>query len=121
MAQWIAFDSETASAVRQKTQGEVCVAEGDALSAALGSDVPVIAVLPAAAAGASLLLSVRHNRTTDESAGGVVEAAAAEAGEQDRRARISYVPTGFLGLSDAPVYEEEEPRPKKSWWRRLTE
>jgi hypothetical protein len=28
----------------------------------------------------------------------------------------AYEATGFLGLDDTPVYEEEQPRP---WWKRL--
>lgn len=113
MTEWVAFDNQSIAVLQEKTQGDVYLAEGDALDAALSSDTPVIAMLPAAAPGRTLLLSVSRKSSAEAFAG-------ATAAGQPREEGVSYVPTGFLGLSDVPVYDEE-PQPKKSWWKRLTE
>jgi hypothetical protein len=33
---------------------------------------------------------------------------------------VAYEATGFLGLGDSPLYEEDlQPQPKKKWWRKI--
>ena len=113
MTLWTAFDEQSASLLQQKTQGNVQLASGDALSAALKAGTAALAVLPATTPGHALLITVSRNQGR--------AAAKPHAAPQTREEEheVSYVAGGFLGLSDEPVYEEEQPQPKKQWWKKL--
>lgn len=99
MTRWIAFDQQTATALATALPGaELASGAGDELDAALdaaAADVPVAVVTPAAAAGGeAVLITIRARRS------GQAEAEALEP--------VGYQAGGFLGLSDEPVFEDEE-------------
>jgi hypothetical protein len=98
MSRWIAFDEESTAAAACRTRMAVSFQRGDAMAFALSSGKPAIVVLPGARAGEVLLLSITRN-------------------VQPRSEPVAYEASGFLGLSDAPVYEEAPP--KKRWWQKI--
>lgn len=106
VTRWIAFDSDTADAIRKlfgDDSGEI--RSGDPLTAALELSKPSVVVLPSSIPGKALLAHFRLKTSS----------------VQASRPSIAYEPTGFLGLTDTPVFEEEvgqPPAPKKHWWER---
>ncbi|MBV8050566.1 MAG: hypothetical protein JOZ80_05225 [Acidobacteriaceae bacterium] len=101
MSRWIAFDRDTAEAIRQLFGDDPAeLRSGDPLKAALQLSKPCVAILPSSTPGKALLAHFRPGVPA------VVH--------------LSYEPTGFLGLSDTPIFEEEvQPAvPKKHWWQR---
>lgn len=101
MARWIAFDEESTAAVAAQTQAAVSFQRGDALDAALAGDKPALVILPDPA-GDVLLLQVRRNSPS----------------VLPNSDPVGYEATGFLGLIDEPVFEDEL-KPKKKWWQRF--
>lgn len=101
MARWIAFDEESTATVAAQTQAAVSFQRGDALDAALTAEKPAVVLLPGDSSNV-LLLQVRRNPS------------ALPAGDEP----VAFEATGFLGLHDEPVFEEE-PQQKKKWWQRL--
>jgi hypothetical protein len=99
MAEWIAFDDATVSALSARTLATVKLGTGNALEAALATDVPCMLLLPNQAGQAQVLTLRRFQTAPRESA-------------------PAYVATGFLGLLDEEVASEEE-TPPKSWWQKL--
>jgi hypothetical protein len=103
---WITFDQETCSSLRASRPQE-SVFEFPARSAleyALENSDAIVAVMPAGLNDTALVTFRR---------GKVPLLDGPPRGAQVTRA------TGFLGLVDEPVFQEEEGREKRSWWRRF--
>ena len=102
MPRWIVFDQVTASELRSRLpQAAVFEAPGRAaLEYALDNPRSVVTVLPPAPGNRSAIAVFRPGRT-----------------QTSQPAKASPVrATGFLGLNDASVLEEEAPE-KKKWWQ----
>jgi hypothetical protein len=101
---WIGFDEETATGIDQRIGcGPVQVEGGDALSFALSLTTASIVVLPSSTPGKLVLATIRKTPP---------KATPADAA-------VSFEPSGFLGLSDAPVFLDDSPPPaKRKWWQR---
>ena len=125
MPQWTTFDEETCSALRAKLPGETILElpATPAMEHALQRGDSAVAVLPVRGLGQAGIAVFRWNR---------IPAAAPPASEQPddlpapipqaetRRPSKEIRATGFLGLTDESVYEdEEESQEKKSWWKRF--
>ncbi len=101
MFRWIAFDPASAAAIVAASQtAPELHHRGDALSAALASDGPAVVLTPSSVAGRTLIAEIRRSASSDS------------------LRPIAYEVTGFLGLVDQPIYEEE-PEPPKKWWQKL--
>ncbi len=100
MTRWIVFDPQSAEAVAGAQLSPELHA-GDALGAALSSLKESVVVMPASDAERALVVRIRR-----------VPAAPAEP-------EAKYEATGFLGLMDAPVYEDDEPLKPKKWWQKI--
>jgi len=103
VSRWIAFDQDTADAIRKlfrEDSGEI--RSGDPLTAALELSKASVVVLPSSTPGKALLAYLRPKTPK----------------VQASRPSIAYEPAGFLGLSDTPVFEEQvqPPAPKNHWW-----
>ncbi len=94
MTQWIAFDQNSVDALTQSGRTEVQLGVGDALSVALETGAPAVALLPA---GDKVSVITVHRSSASPTA------------------PEKYIATGFLGLSDAPAGEDDE-RPAHPWW-----
>ncbi len=118
MVRWIAFDDETAEAVIGRfKRGAAEIREGEQpLEAALRYGRPSVLILPAKTAGRVLLVSLEPKTNVSSS----TKAPSTTTSKTQSQAPVRYQATGFLGLTDEPVFEEEpEPPPKKkSWWPR---
>ena len=91
---WIVFDDQTATAVDQRRgPGTAQIQTGDALRVALSLTTPGIIVLPTSGAGKAVL--ARFRPAPQRSAGS--------------RAAFTLEPSGFLGLSDVPVFLDDSP------------
>jgi hypothetical protein len=101
---WIAFDDQTAAGIDQHIgPGMAKVERGDALSFALSLTTASIVVLPSSTPGKLVLATIR--KTPPKAT--LVDAP------------MSFQPSGFLGLSDAPVFLDDSPPPaKRKWWQR---
>ena len=105
MTRWIVFDDETAEAVVSRfKRGAAEIQTGNALSAALNLQRSCLLVLPSVNPDQVLLATLRPT---------------SEVGEEPT---VRYEPSGFLGLSDEPVFTRPKPpqtvdvRAKKPWW-----
>jgi len=103
VSRWIAFDHDTADAIRKlfrEDSGEI--RSGDPLTAALQLSKPCVVILPSSTPGKALLTHLRLKTSKFPVS----------------PPSIAYEPAGFLGLSDTPVFEEEiqPPAPKNHWW-----
>ena len=96
MGRWVGFDEDTTAMLAQQTGVAAEFQRGDALRAAIRGRNNSVVLLPGEA-GQALLITVMHM-------------------VPDRP--MEYVATGFLGLMDEPVYDEE-PQPPKKWWQKL--
>lgn len=105
MPRWIVFDEDTASKLRSRLpQASVFEAPGRAaLEYALDSPKSVVTVLPSTHGNGSAVAVFRPGRTL--------------AAQPAKLSRVRA--TGFLGLSDESVFEEEQVPEKKKWWQRL--
>lgn len=111
MARWIAFDQQTSSLLRSSLAQGTTVetfARGP-VDYALAKPNAVVTLLPSAGDSNVGIAIFRWPR---ERFAKVVAAARPKAG----KTRV----TGFLGLSDE-VLMEDESQEKKSWWRRFWE
>jgi hypothetical protein len=105
MPRWIVFDQDTASKLRSRLpQASVFEAPGRAaLEYALDSPKSVVTVLPATPGNIAAVAVFRPERTP------------AASPEKPSRVRA----TGFLGLNDESVFEEEQVPEKGKWWQRF--
>src|SRR5690242_1686127 len=112
MPQWTALDEETSSALRSRLPEESVVEQpsSSALDYALNRNQTVVAVLPCRGFGQAGLAVIRWNSIPV-----IPPPAPAPAPTLSGKTRAS----GFLGLSDEPVFEEEDE--KKSWWKKFWE
>jgi hypothetical protein len=120
MARWIAFDQDTTSILRSTlAQGtRIDTLLRGPVDYALARPSAVIAVLPAAGANGLGIATFRRVRAA------VAQRAAAEqlrriVPAQPAAQRASTRATGFLGLSDEPVFDDEVVPEKKGWWRKF--
>lgn len=98
MSRWIAFDDQTAAAIKDRA-GSAELHSGDPLQFALNLATPSLVVLPSA--GKVLLARLRPIAKKKEP-------------------HIVFEASGFLGLSDNPVLLDDAPEPpKKKWWQRF--
>jgi hypothetical protein len=106
MVRWISFDDETAEAVVSRfKRGAAEIHRGDPLSTAIALDRPSLVLWPSTAPGRVLLARLKPGTPS---------------GAKDD-SHAQYAATGFLGLSDEPVFDNPQaaaPVPKKKWWRR---
>lgn len=111
MARWIAFDQQTSSLLRSSlAQGTTVETFGRGpVDYALAKPNAVVTLLPSAGDSNVGIAIFRWPR---ERFAKVVAAARPKSG----KTRV----TGFLGLTDE-VLMEDEPQEKKSWWRRFWE
>ncbi|HKR97689.1 MAG TPA: hypothetical protein VJW55_20090 [Candidatus Angelobacter sp.] len=121
MARWIAFDQQTSSLLRSSlAQGTTVETFGRGpVDYALAKPNAVVTLLPSVGDSNVGIAIFRWPR---ERFAKVVAAARPQSGRsqigrpQSGKTRV----TGFLGLSDE-VLMEDEPQEKKSWWRRFWE
>ena len=109
MIRWIAFDDETAEAIVSRfKRGAAEIQQGDPLDTMLRYDGPSILILPSETPGKVLFARVESRINAD--------------GRLSSQEPIDYEATGFLGLSDEPVFTRRPPQPaiKKRWWQRFT-
>jgi hypothetical protein len=134
MARWIAFDQETTSLLRtQLAQGTMIeVLRRGPVDYALARPSAVVAVLPATGTGGPGIAVFRRARPALAQRPAVAQSPMRQSPEQrsaaapQRAATLQPVPhraatraTGFLGLTDEPVFEEERVQEKKGWWRKF--
>ncbi len=109
MIRWIAFDDETAEAIVSRfKRGAAEIQDGDPLDTVLRYDRPSILILPSETPGKVLFARVESRVKAD--------------GELLSEEPVNYEATGFLSLSDEPVFTRRQPQAatKKKWWQRLT-
>jgi len=109
MPNWTTFDEDTSSALHAKLpEKSIVQLDGHlALEHILKRGETIVAMLPGGGLGEAALAVFRWNHT----------AAPASIPTPPRSANVRA--TGFLGLTDEAVFEEEESREKKSWWKRF--
>jgi hypothetical protein len=116
MVLWVTFDDQTAAALASTVaSGTAEIRDGDALETALEMGDCTL-LLPASTPGQVLFLQMRT----------VVRIVAPTPSASPLNTPVTTEPepstqfeaTGFLGLSDSPVYEDEAPAPKR-WWQKL--
>lgn len=111
MIRWIAFDDETADAIISRfRRGAAEIHDGNPLDEALAADQPSILLLPSNTPGRVLMARIQPRSMAGNSA-------------NVDEAEPVYEPSGFLGLSDEPVFARRPPQSaspeKKKWWQRL--
>ena len=107
MGRYIAFDKATAQAISRNLHLlTICDSEGDPLQTALQSKSPTcLLAMPAESADKVLIATFRRSPSAEP------------ATSPDP---IGFEASGFLGLSDEPVYQAE-PQAGKNWWRKIME
>jgi len=132
MVRWIAYDEETADALISRfRRGSSELHDGNPLDAALNHGKPSLLLMPSSTLGKVLLARIEPR--TAQRADPCINAKIARKFWQkpelqssntsaDSTRAISYEPTGFLGLSDEPVFNHPpqpvRPARKKKWWWR---
>jgi len=108
MPNWTTFDEDTSTALHAKVPEQSIVQlDGHlALEHVLKRGETIVAMLPGGGLGEAALAVFRWNRV-----------AAPAPIPTPRSANVRA--TGFLGLTDEAVFEEEEIQEKKSWWKRF--
>jgi len=140
MVRWVAFDDESAEAVVGRfKRGAAEIQPGDAVGSALELRRPSLVLLPARNSGRVLTARFQPMAVDElsvpedfEPVTPVVEELAAplesdpvpalveaKAPSEDFRP-VAYETSGFLGLSDQPLYLAPEPPAKRKWWQKLT-
>jgi len=99
MPKWIAFDEDGTGAAAAQTKSAVVFLHGDALDSAIACDGPAVVILPDQR-NQLALLNLRRNspNLSDEPA--------------------EFEATGFLGLTDRVLINEER-KQRCSWWKRF--
>ncbi|PYV56396.1 MAG: hypothetical protein DMG91_09665 [Acidobacteria bacterium] len=115
MIRWIAFDDETADAIITRfRRGAAEIHHGNPLDEALAAGRPSILLLPSSTPGRVFMARIQPRAVPD-----TTEFSSANSG----LAEPVYEPSGFLGLSDEPVFARRPPQPAppehKKWWQRL--
>ena len=110
MIRWIAFDDETAEAlVSRFRRGAAEIHQGQPVDAALAHGKPSLLVLPSFTPGRVLL--ARFDPKTLQAGHASTSAAAP----------IAHQATGFLGLTNQPVFsrcpQPVEQETKRKWWQ----
>ncbi len=106
MSRWVAFDDKTAAAVAAAAHVEPVLSPAtDYLDEVLSVEGECVLVMPAVVAGKALVAQFRHPEP-------------APTPTPREEPGVHYEATGFLGLMDTPVYEDEPRREKRKWWRR---
>ena len=110
MGRFVVFDQETRDNLQEPSSSEVELNssrdlqhELDYLLRALDSGRTALLLLPSATGGQVRLIRTRYPVKLDR--------------EQPVR-EPEYEATGFLGLTDVHLYDDEKPAPRK-WWQRL--
>lgn len=107
MGRCIAFDKSTAQAISRNLHLlTICNPEADPLQSALHSNSPT-SLLATPADATDRVLIARFRRSPTATSGSSPDPVGLEA-------------TGFLGLTDGPVYEAE-PQAEKKWWQKILE
>ena len=116
MVRWVTFDDQTAAALASTVaSGTAEIRDGDALETALEmGDCSLI--LPADSPGQVLFLQMRMNIPLQASNATAAPVEVDTGSQSDSSGQ--YEATGFLGLTDSPVYEDQ-PAPPKKWWKKL--
>jgi hypothetical protein len=104
MLRWIVFDQETAAGIDQRIGPQTAQLEsGDAFCVALGLTIPSIVVIRSSTAGKVVLANLRKTPQKPVALD----------------TPVCFEPSGFLGLSDTPVFlDDPPPAAKKRWWQR---
>ncbi len=115
MPRWIAFDQLTSSLLRRRLAQEDRIETfgRGALDYALAKPGAVVTLLPSSGSDVGIAV-FRPPR--------VAKAAARPAAAPARSSPVAATTRagGFLGLSDEPIFEEEQPvQQKKGWWRKF--
>lgn len=120
MARWITFDQQTFSLLRARlSQGASIETFGrGALDYALAKPGSVVALLPLFE-GAQVGLAVFRPQPRPTAVQPVKTLQPMPKIGEPLSSRGITRAGGFLGLSDEPVFEDEQPEEKKSWWRRF--
>ena len=106
---WIAFDAQTEAALNNQFPADsVETQSADPLTTALSQPNSSLLVLPSSTQGHVILARIR-----------LVQKMIETKPEKPHR-EFAFEPSGFLGLSDSPIFEDESPAtpPKKKWWQR---
>jgi hypothetical protein len=145
MGRLIAFDQQTASTLVARTRTTAQLGHGSPLKAALANENGATLLMPGRQSDEVLVVSVR--RPARERAIAQAQAFTATSKPEQRSAQqpspqteapvekqkkakkqgddepVGYEATGFLGLYDSPLYEEdiveEAKQAKKKWWQKL--
>ncbi len=121
MVRWIAFDENTAASIAEKTgdQAGIVKSDVDALGLALRSSQASVVVVPARTPPTEteqvLMLKMERKSRPEKPAPPAAKQAARESVSEP----VGYVATGFLGLNDEPVFEEDDPPRPKKWWQKI--
>ena len=119
---WIAFDEVTHDALNRLRESgdQVAFSSDDPLDYALRNEKSSIVLLPSC--DEVVLLTIKHNIIKHNIIKHNVRPeeipSQPERSEPKVEAGIHYVGGGFLGLSDE-VALDEEPQPRKGWWKKL--
>lgn len=143
MPRYLTFDEKTASTLRDQVPEHKVFEHGadDALDYALGTDRNLVAVMPGGAARQAAVAVFRKRKTSAQAAPSVevrrsvlperkplveertpfIDARNPVASVVPLRENRAFRTSGFLGLSDESLFEEEQPAvsKKQSWWRKL--
>lgn len=107
MTRWITFDQESARVLADAALAPDIFPPANpaelAIEAALAGRIGV-AVLAGEGGKSAYLLTAQCRNPADQRA---------------PETPAHYEATGFLGLLDEPIYEEEPPPVKQSWWKKL--
>lgn len=115
MARWIAFDEESTAIAAAQTGMAVSFKQGDALEDALASSKPAVVLLPGETSEEIVVVELRP---TPMATGAEPPPPRQESSQPNLADEpVAYEASGFLGLSDEPVFEQEPV--KKKWWQRL--
>lgn len=103
MRRWIAFDNHTAEILRRglSEDARISLTTGSPVGMAI-AEAPSVLVMPGDSAVKAVLAYIEKR-----------------APKIERDDSMSYQATGFLGLVDEPVYDDEPKPQKKSWWKKL--